>query len=142
MEAYESDARGYFPCCPLCGSNQIVIKLIRGGRDTLSCESCKAHWHLYVGVGGLKWAELDLASENGEGMSLIGKRLKKEEWRKMAQNARKAIPPPPPARDSDQVAREKEIIRQKEVIVKIRCPYCKNLYSETEDKCPHCGAKA
>jgi hypothetical protein len=31
---------------------------------------------------------------------------------------------------------EREIIRE---IVKIRCPYCGNLYDETEDKCPNCG---
>jgi hypothetical protein len=37
---------------------------------------------------------------------------------------------------------EKEIIREKEVIVKIRCPYCKNPYNETLDKCPYCGARA
>jgi len=37
---------------------------------------------------------------------------------------------------------EKDIIREKEVIVKIRCPYCKNLYNETLDKCPYCGARA
>ncbi len=35
----------------------------------------------------------------------------------------------------------KEIIKEKQVIVKIRCPYCKNLYEETLDKCPHCGAR-
>jgi len=35
------------------------------------------------------------------------------------------------------VLREKEIIRK---IVKIRCPYCKNLYDENLDKCPNCGA--
>lgn len=35
------------------------------------------------------------------------------------------------------VVREKEIIRE---IVKIRCPYCKNLYDEQLDKCPNCGA--
>jgi len=34
--------------------------------------------------------------------------------------------------------KEREIIRE---IVKIRCPYCSNLYDETEDKCPHCGGK-
>jgi hypothetical protein len=36
------------------------------------------------------------------------------------------------------------IITQKEIIhevVKIRCPYCKGLYDETLDTCPHCGAK-
>jgi uncharacterized membrane protein len=35
-------------------------------------------------------------------------------------------------------AAEKEIIRE---IVKIRCPYCGNLYDEDQDKCPYCGAK-
>jgi hypothetical protein len=38
--------------------------------------------------------------------------------------------------------KEKEIIREKEVIVKVRCSYCHNLYDETLDKCPHCGGKA
>jgi hypothetical protein len=40
---------------------------------------------------------------------------------------------------SDQEAVIKEIIKEKEVIVKVRCPYCSNLYDETLDKCPHCG---
>jgi rubrerythrin len=35
----------------------------------------------------------------------------------------------------------KEIIKEKQIIVKIRCPYCKNLYEEAYDKCPHCGAR-
>lgn len=35
----------------------------------------------------------------------------------------------------------REIIKEKEVLVKIRCSYCHNLYDETLDKCPHCGAK-
>lgn len=33
----------------------------------------------------------------------------------------------------------KEIIKETHVIVKIRCSYCRNLYDETYDKCPHCG---
>jgi len=36
------------------------------------------------------------------------------------------------------VVKEREIIRE---IVKIRCPYCNNLYDEKYDKCPHCGGK-
>jgi len=36
------------------------------------------------------------------------------------------------------VVREREIIRE---VVKIRCPYCNNLYDEKYDKCPHCGGK-
>lgn len=37
--------------------------------------------------------------------------------------------------------REREIIREKEVIVKIRCPYCAKLYEEGSNVCPHCGGK-
>jgi hypothetical protein len=37
--------------------------------------------------------------------------------------------------------KEKEIVREKEVIVKIRCQYCHNLFDETFDRCPHCNAK-
>ena len=36
------------------------------------------------------------------------------------------------------IVREREIIRE---IVKIRCPYCGNLYEEKDDKCPYCGGK-
>jgi rubrerythrin len=37
--------------------------------------------------------------------------------------------------------REKEIIREKEVIIKIRCEYCKRPFDETLDACPSCGAR-
>jgi hypothetical protein len=33
----------------------------------------------------------------------------------------------------------REIIKEKTVIVKVRCPYCRGLYDEALDKCPHCG---
>jgi hypothetical protein len=36
---------------------------------------------------------------------------------------------------------EKEIIKEKEVIVKVRCSYCNRLYDETLDKCPNCGGQ-
>jgi rubrerythrin len=39
----------------------------------------------------------------------------------------------------EEAATTKEIIREKTVIVKVRCPYCANLYDEALDKCPHCG---
>lgn len=42
---------------------------------------------------------------------------------------------------SPRQVREKEIIREKEVVVKVKCPYCQALYNETLDKCPRCGAK-
>ncbi len=46
-------------------------------------------------------------------------------------------PPPPPSTTPT----VKEIIREKEVIVKVRCAYCNGLYDETLDACPSCGAK-
>jgi hypothetical protein len=49
--------------------------------------------------------------------------------------------PSQPQPDNSYPVREKEIIREKEVIVKIRCPYCRGTYDETLDECPHCGAK-
>jgi len=48
---------------------------------------------------------------------------------------------PPGAQSTEEeaaVVKEREIIRE---IVKIRCPYCNNLYDEKYDKCPHCGGK-
>jgi len=49
--------------------------------------------------------------------------------------------PSQPQSDNSYPVREKEIIREKEVIVKIRCPYCRGTYDETLDECPLCGAK-
>jgi len=42
---------------------------------------------------------------------------------------------------ADMSSRAKEILKEKEVIIKIRCSYCGILFDETLDKCPHCGAK-
>jgi hypothetical protein len=33
----------------------------------------------------------------------------------------------------------KEIIKEKEIIVKVRCSHCANLYDATLNRCPHCG---
>jgi hypothetical protein len=38
--------------------------------------------------------------------------------------------------------REKQIIRTKEVIVKIKCPSCKRFYDENLNVCPFCGTKS
>jgi hypothetical protein len=48
------------------------------------------------------------------------------------------IKAPQPA--SPPVIREKETII-KEVIVKVRCSHCGNLYNERENKCPNCGGR-
>ena len=34
-----------------------------------------------------------------------------------------------------------EFVKQKEVIIKVRCQYCNTAFDETLDKCPNCGAK-
>ena len=36
------------------------------------------------------------------------------------------------------VVKEREIIKE---IIKIRCPYCNDLYDEKHDNCPHRGGK-
>jgi mRNA-degrading endonuclease RelE of RelBE toxin-antitoxin system len=59
---------------------------VDGSKDTLSCYGCGAKWHLYIGLTGLKWAELDLESEDAKGAELLGKKLDKNEWLKMAQS--------------------------------------------------------
>jgi hypothetical protein len=140
-EAYESDIRGYFPCCPICGANRLTVHLTDGGRDAMSCENCGAQWHVYVGVMGLKWAELDVQAHDGKGSELVGKRVDKKEWKRMSQVVRNTLKPENVKEPKETIAKEREVIREKEVIVKIRCSYCHNLYDETLDKCPHCGAK-
>jgi hypothetical protein len=35
---------------------------------------------------------------------------------------------------------EKTIIKEKEILVKIRCSHCNGLRDETSNFCPHCGA--
>ena len=47
------------------------------------------------------------------------------------------LPPPP----QPSHIHETEIIREKEVIVKIRCQYCGNTFDEKLDQCSVCGAK-
>jgi rRNA maturation endonuclease Nob1 len=57
-------------------------------------------------------------------------------WRKRGLEGRKSL-------SSTEIPKisEKEVITKTTVIVKIRCPFCHNLYDETLDKCPHCGAQ-
>lgn len=47
-------------------------------------------------------------------------------------------PPHSQSEEPPTIVREREIIKE---IVKIRCPYCNNLYDEKYDKCPYCGGK-
>jgi len=45
------------------------------------------------------------------------------------------------SKDEKERSGETHIIREKIVIVKVRCPYCSKLYDETLDVCPHCRGK-
>jgi hypothetical protein len=146
----EAKIRRYFICCPLCASQDLKADLKFGfeGRDTLQCEACKAKWHLYMNFMGLSWAKLELVSKDKKGQHLLGKQLTNKEWQKMANEAQ-LLPPQKTSHttnntkesDSNLILKEKTIVREKEVIVKIRCNYCRNLYLETNDNCPYCGAK-
>ena len=135
---YEADVRGYFPCCPICGSKEIEVHLTQGGRDTLSCSNCNARWHIFVGLTGLKWAELDVEADDGKGKELLGKRMNGNEWRRMSQEKRRTL-----AHERAEKKKEAEgktvIIKERE-IVKIRCRHCGFLFEEKLNKCPNCGA--
>ena len=99
---------------------------------------CGAKWHMYCSLwtSDLKWAELIKAGTEG-GANMLGKKYAPEFWREMALNNLK------PKRKTDTAPSEKaairEIIREKEVIIKVRCSYCGKPYDETLEKCPNCG---
>jgi hypothetical protein len=50
-------------------------------------------------------------------------------------------PSTPQIQETSQHTNAKEIIHEKEIIVKIRCQYCGNTFNEELDQCPVCGAK-
>jgi len=54
----------------------------------------------------------------------------------VVQRLRRYVQSLPPKEKISHLLKEKEIV--KEVIVKVRCPYCQSLYDETLDKCPYC----
>ncbi|MCM8819817.1 MAG: hypothetical protein NC925_03370 [Candidatus Omnitrophica bacterium] len=82
---YESNVRKYFPVCPLCGSKELEIEFNFLEGDFLSCKRCVATWHLYIGVTGLKWAELTFPTRGGYGRHLLNQRLDSKYWKKMCQ---------------------------------------------------------
>jgi hypothetical protein len=137
LQEFAIDLRNYFRCCPICFSSAkgtFAVHLTTGERDTLTCNICGSKWHLYiVPFSGFQWAELDSTAKDGRGKELSGRRLDKKEILLMTQNASRH-------QDNSSVA-TKEIIKEKEVVTRIRCPYCHGAYNEILDNCPHCGAK-
>jgi rubrerythrin len=86
----------------------------------------------------MKSAELISPSFNG-GEEFLQMKKQPDFWRSMAIKNRKLKDEQKTQTSSSQLS-IREIIKEKEVIVKIRCPYCRTLYDETKDKCPTCGA--
>jgi len=134
----------YFQYCPLCYSeNTIKVQSSLGrlgGKDYIVCSNCGAKWHIKTSrLKGysLQWAKLEKENIDGKGSELLQRKHPPEFWQQMALEGRKSIEPKKIA--SQETIKEKEII--KKVIVKIRCPYCQNLYDESLNKCPHCGGK-
>lgn len=138
FESYEIQVREYFPFCPMCGSTGLKAK-ITYGRDTLSCKECGARWHLYFSnlSESLKWAELEVAADDGTGNELIGKQLEKTHWQKLARQTRK--------RAATQDLPQPVMVKEKETIIKeivmIPCKYCGALMPQTSIFCPNCGAR-
>jgi DNA-directed RNA polymerase subunit RPC12/RpoP len=137
LQEFAIDLRNYFKCCPICFSSAkgtFKVHLTSGGKDTLACNVCGAEWKLYIlPFAGFQWAELDSTAKDGRGQELCGRRLDKKEILSITQNATHD--------QNNQPVVTKEIIKEKEVLTKIRCPYCRGSYNETLDKCPHCGSK-
>lgn len=137
-QTVKDEVSKYFPRCPFC-----LERYIEGrrdfwtGEDSAACSKCGAKWHLYCNswTDKMSWAELVKAGEQG-GENLLGIRHKPEFWREMALSNLKQRGKPEREKDEKTVVRE----IQKEVIVKVRCPYCHKLYDETLNICPHCGA--
>ena len=130
----------YFPLCPLCSERAVVGRRDNwSGEDSVTCSTCGAKWHLYMSqlADDMKWAELIRRGTEG-GENLLGIRYKPEFWREMAlNNSKQKRKIETDAADKTSI---REIIKEKEVIIKVRCPYCHKLYDETANTCPHCGA--
>ena len=139
LKEFAIDLRNYFRCCPICfasakGVFNVHLTSARDEKDTLTCNICGAKWSLYImPFSGFQWAELDSTAKDGRGQELLGKRVDKKEILSITQNANRD--------QTNQSAVTKEIIKEKEIVTKVRCRYCHGSFNEILDKCPHCGAK-
>jgi hypothetical protein len=137
LQEFAMDLRNYFTCCPICfasAKGTFAVHLTMGGKDTLTCNICGASWSLYiVPFSGFQWALLESTAKDGRGYEILGKRLGKKEILSITQSASHDL--------NHQSVTTKEIIKEKEVVTKIRCSYCNGVFNEILDNCPHCGAK-
>jgi hypothetical protein len=140
--AIKDEVSKYFLRCPFCFEKTVEAHRDNwSGEDSATCSSCGAKWHLYHSLltEKMQWAELEKVGSKG-GENLLGVKHKPEFWMKMflgnlkqrgklkKEDAEKTI--------------TQQTVKEKEVIVKARCPFCHTFYDETLNTCPNCGALA
>jgi len=135
VELQEKEVSKYFKYCPLCYVKDSMEFEWGFRKSYMMCSECGARWHINYGLTGFHWAKLVKENAERKGANLLEEKHEPQFWQRMALEGRKSIKEGEVV--SPKVVREKEIV--KEVIVKIRCPYCHSLYDETLDKCPNCG---
>jgi transposase-like protein len=133
-EVGESILKNCFKQCPFCSEEDSMEKSFGFRRSSLLCHNCQAKWFLHYSMAELVGAELVNPNVDGKGKDLLQREYKPEFWRRMALKKTNT------SEESSNNLPIREIIKEKEVIVKVRCPYCKHAYVETLEKCPNCGA--
>jgi len=131
----EQHLRECFICCPLCGSRSIQTYHAPLTKTIVSCRSCGARWHVKLGFTGVNKARLEVKADDGKGKELLGTWIKKDELRRMADEARTRhahITVPRTLKEKETVIKE---------IVLIPCAYCGSLMPQTSIFCPYCGAR-
>lgn len=98
---------------------------------------CGAKWKYFAGWSKIG-AKLVSATADGKGEELLQKEFDFEFWQRMGIETHRKLSAEKRTTGEESKTVTKEVI--KEVVVKIRCPYCHRVYDETHDKCPHCGA--
>jgi hypothetical protein len=132
-EDWESHVAEYFLRCPLCGSKTLGFDVEYGrSLDYIYCWGCNAKWEIDwkgedLRIESITLVEVGNTDKNG----LKGVKQSPEFWRRMVLQAKEV----------EAITKEKEVIREKEVIIRVRCAYCGTLYNEVLDVCPHCGGK-
>ena len=141
--SYEKEIRESFPVCPLCGTDNLTIKIQKSfGKDRMSCKNCGAKWHLFIGIfsSDFNAAELEVEADDGTGKELLKRRIKRSQWEKMARQAKRSK-----KEDSERIKASPSIIKEKETIIKeiviIPCKYCGALMPQTSTFCPSCSAR-
>ncbi len=130
---WESYVAETFPQCPICGSEQLEFDIEYGSiHDYIFCIKCDSKWEIDWKGKNFKIEYITLLeTTDPEKKRLKGEKYPPEFWQRLAQQITEAPPN----------SKEKEVIRETQIIIKIRCPYCDRPYDEALDACPNCGAK-